>query len=121
VSDFLIDDGTTRDLIFTAGDLTVLTGPEARAQRIRIALRHLMGEWFLDQTSGTDYFGQILGKSSELSRRAEYRRRILGVPGVVEIASMQLTVDPKTRQLSGTITAIDVTGVPLETDVKGTP
>jgi hypothetical protein len=118
MSDFLLDP-ETHDLVFTAGKLTVVRGPQGRAQRIRIALRHVRGEWFLDQNAGTDHFGKILGKSTDLSRRAEVRRRVLSVPGVREIESIELQVDPKTRALSGIVRALDVTGASLEVPVEG--
>jgi hypothetical protein len=117
MSDFLLDE--QRDLVFTDGKLTVLRGPDARAQRIGVALRHVQDEWFLDRAAGTDFFGKVLGKSSELSRRAEIRRRVLSVPGVVEVTSIELRVDPKTRALGGTVQALDVTGVPLAVALEG--
>jgi len=118
MSDFQIA-GPERDLVFVDGDLIVLRGPDARRQRIDIALHHMMGEWFLDENAGTDYFGKILGKSRDLTRRAEIRRRILSVPGAVEVQSMQLVLDPRTRALSGTATALDITGAPIDVVVEG--
>jgi hypothetical protein len=118
MSDFRLDP-LTHDLAFTAGALTVLRGAEARAQRIDIALRHVRGEWFLDQNAGTDWFGKVLGKSRDLSRRAEIRRRVLGVPGVREIQRIELRVDPKTRALGGFVEALDMTGAVLEVPVEG--
>lgn len=102
---------SARDLVFVDGDLVLLHGSKARAQRIYVAMAHFRGEWFLDLNAGTDYFGRILGKSSDLSRRAEFRRRILGVPGVVEITTMALSLDARTRNLSGTIHCVDVEGI----------
>ena len=98
--------------------MELLAASEARAQRIAIALKHMRGEWFLDANAGTDWFGQVLGKATDLARRAELRRRILGVPGVRDIRSMALEVDPKTRRMSGTIEALDVTGETLVIPVQ---
>lgn len=109
MSDLEID-RTDRDLVFREGRLTVVKSRDARAQRIFIALAHFKGEWFLDQNAGTDMFGRILGRVSDLSRRAEYRRRLLGVPGVVEVTSIALRLDPRTRNLTGTIECIDKDG-----------
>jgi hypothetical protein len=120
MSDLMIDTSSpARDLVFQNGDFVIVRGPAARKQRIDIALRHIQGEWYYDANAGTDYFGKILGKSRDLTRRAELRRRILGVPGVVSVQSMQLQLDPKTRRMSGTIEALDITGVPLDVDVEG--
>lgn len=117
MSDFKLD-AETHDLVFTSGRLTIIRGPEARAQRLKIAFKHIQGEWFLDQNAGTDHFGKILGKSSDLSRRAEIRRRALGVPGVQEVQSIELRLDPRTRRLSGSVQALDITGVPLTVAVE---
>lgn len=119
MSDFLIDPLNHRDLVFVDGRLTMITGADARRQRADIALRHFYGEWFLDQNQGTDHFGRVLGKSSDLSRRAELRRRLLGVPGIVEVQSMTLVVDPKTRALSGTVQVLDVSAAVLDIDLAG--
>ena len=119
MSDILITADETRDLVFTNGRLTIVRSTEARAQRIRIALKHVRGEWFLDQNQGTDYFGKVLGKSTDLARRAEIRRRVLGVPGVVEIQSIELRVDPKTRALSGAVEALDSAGAVVGAEVGG--
>ncbi len=117
MSDFLIASDESRDLVFTEGRLTIVTGSAARAQRIRIALKHFRGEWFLDQNQGTDYFGKVLGKATDRARRAELRRRILGVPGVAEIQSIELAVDPKTRALHGAVVVLDGAGQLLEAEV----
>lgn len=119
MSDLLIKDDPTRDIVVTDGQLSLVTGSAGRAQRIGVALRHVRGEWFLDLNQGTDYFGKVLGKSSDLSRRAEFRQRILSVPGVREIQGMVLRVDPKTRALSGQIDVLDETGVTLTVPVEG--
>lgn len=117
-TDLQIDTNDSNDIVFVAGRLQLVTGPPATAQRIGIALRHFQGEWFLDQNAGTDHFGKILGKSSELTRRAELRRRLLSVPGVAEIQAIALRVEPSTRALMGTVQVLDVTGVVVEASVS---
>jgi hypothetical protein len=120
MSDLKVDlDSDARDLLFEGGDFVIVRGPEARRQRLAIALKHIQGEWEYDENAGTDYFGKIYGKSRDLTRRAELRRRILGVPGVVAVQSMNLTFDKTTRKMSGTIQALDITGEPLDVDVEG--
>ena len=119
MSDILIDPLNHRDLVFEDGRMTVIGAIEARRQRADIALRHFYGEWFRDQNQGTDFFGKILGKSSELSRRAEIRRRLLEIPGIVEVQSMTLLVDPRTRALSGLVQVLDVTGQVVDLDLVG--
>jgi hypothetical protein len=118
MSDFQIA-GPTRDLVFVRGDFVIVRAAEARRQRIDIAMHHMMGEWFLDENAGTDYFGKVLGKTRDLTRRAEIRRRVLSVPGVVDVTAMQLVLDPRTRALSGTVTALDITGAPIDVVIEG--
>jgi hypothetical protein len=92
---------------------------EYRAQRLRIALHHGMGEWFRDESAGTDYYGSILGKSTDLTRRAEYRRRILQVPGIAEVTRIELALDGSTRKLSGEIECVQADGTLLEIAFTG--
>ena len=119
MSDFRITTDNAWDLVFTSGRLEVIRGPDARAQRIRIALKHFMGEWFRDQNAGTDFFDKILGKSTELTRRAEIRRRILEIPGIAEVTSIALRVNPTTRALTGTVQVLDGSGEVVETSLGG--
>jgi hypothetical protein len=117
--DLRIDTTEGNDVVFSGGRAETVHDAEARAQRIGIALRHIRGEWFLDANAGTDYFGRILGKSTDLSRRAEIRRRILEIPGVREIRAITLHVDPRTRALSGDVEVLDQTGVQLDVPIGG--
>lgn len=117
MSDIRIVEDNTRDIMVTGGKLSLVVGPQARGQRIGIALRHFQGEWFLDQNAGTDFFDKILGKSSALTRRAEIHRRLVAIPGIASVQSISLRVDPVTRRLSGTVQVLDVTGAVVEATV----
>ncbi len=118
MSDIEINVALARDIVFRAGRLTIVRGSEARAQRVHIALLHFMGEWFMDQNAGTNYLGAILGKGADLARRAEFRRRLLEIPGITAIESMNLTLDPSTRRLSGVIEVTDSLGNRIATQVE---
>ena len=98
MTDLRIDE--TGDIVLTGGKLVLVRGAEGRAQRIAIALRHVRGEWFLDRNAGTGPLRSHPRQVERLSRRAEVRRRVLGVPGVREIQRIELRVDPRTRALS---------------------
>lgn len=117
MADIAVDDDG--ELIMDGPRLTMVYDDAYIAQRLRIAFRHSQGEYFRDLNSGTDYLGSILGKSTELSRRAEIRRRCLEVPGVREVTEMNLQLDGRTRILSGTVTVIKDDGAPLEVRFKG--
>lgn len=108
------------DLIISSGKIGLVYDSEYRRQRVAIALKHSMGEWFRDQGAGTDYDGAIRGKSTELSRRAEVRRRVLGVPGIAEITAMDTSMDASARRWSADIQAMEVDGQPLELRFDGT-
>jgi hypothetical protein len=111
MADFALDENG--DLKIEGADVPIVYDDEAQGQKIRIALKHVQGEWFRDQNAGTDWLGSILGKVSALTQRAEFRRRILGVPGIREVAGMSLTVD-STRHLTGSIEVLRDDGLPLE-------
>jgi len=91
----------TRKLIFVDGDLRTVTGPARVAQAVGIRLRHWQGEWFLDETRGVPYEGEILGKGKRLEMvEAVLRAQVLDVDGVELIRSFVLTLNDKTRKLT---------------------
>ena len=112
-------DTLTHDIVIRAGDVQLLGGPRVRGQRIKVTLLHLRGEWFLDTSLGTDWFGSVLGKSTDMMRRVELRRQLRTVPGVRDVQRLALRLDPNTRVLSGTIDVLDMSGARLEVPVKG--
>lgn len=95
------------------GQQKLLTGYTAEevAQNVLTRLRLFLGEWFLDVTEGTDWFGGVLGKGTRLaSREAIIRRRILLTPGCVGMTAFNLTSDPQTRQLTVTASIVSQDG-----------
>lgn len=107
------------DVDLTSNELHLKYDGDYQAQRLTVALKHRMGEWFRDQSAGTDYDGAIWGKTTELARRAEVRRRVLGIPGIVEIASMATDLDRQTRAWSADIVCVRDSGEPLEVRFTG--
>ncbi|NMY77683.1 hypothetical protein HBO01_03195 [Pseudomonas rhodesiae] len=84
---------------------------EEAAQNINTRLKFFLGEWFLDTTDGTDWFGSVLGKGSVLaSRESVIRRRILLTPGCAGMTSFSLTTDINTRQLTVTASIVSTSG-----------
>lgn len=100
------------------GDLALgpqkfLTGYSAEevAQNVRTRLKFFLGEWFLDTSDGTDWFGSVLGKGSRLaSREAVIRRRILLAPGCAGMTAFSVTSDPATRELTVSATIVSSNG-----------
>jgi hypothetical protein len=86
VSDLNLDPNTG-DLNFSAedGDLRLTAGRDAIRQRLAMRLRLVRGEWFLDVTAGTDYYGAILGKRTFIEIDAELVRVILTTDGVLSL------------------------------------
>lgn len=115
-ADFKLDE--FGDLAVENNDFVLVTGSDAVRQRMQIALRHVNGECFLDRDAGTQYYEKILGKSSDLARRAEFRRRLLQIPEIREITLLDLQVDPLTRALSGEIAVIQTSGETLEVEAS---
>lgn len=74
--------------------------PDAVAQVVESRLNLWLGEWYLDLDEGTPYQTQILGKYTQLTRDPEMQARILGTPGVTELAAYGSTFDPQTRSFS---------------------
>lgn len=102
----------------SGGDLALgkqqfLTGYSAEevAQNVRTRLNFFLGEWFLNTTDGTDWFGRVLGKGSALaSRESVIRRRILLTPGCAGMTAFSVTMDIATRQLTVNASIVSSSG-----------
>jgi hypothetical protein len=100
------------------GDLALgaeqfLTGYTAEevAQNVITRLKFFFGEWFLDTSDGTDWFGRVLGKgSSYASRESVIRRRILLTPGCAGMTEFSVTTDISTRQLTVSASIVSTGG-----------
>jgi hypothetical protein len=103
VSDLALDETGDLQLTAVGGSETALELVRDAAyvrQSLAIRLKHFRGEWFRDVNAGTDWYDQILGKATDLSRRAELRRRLLGTPGVVALPRLSLQLDGVRRSLT---------------------
>ncbi|WP_434706656.1 hypothetical protein J3Q07_16360 [Pseudomonas sp. D4-18] len=99
------------------GDEEFLTGYTAEevAQNVLTRLKFFLGEWFLDTTDGTDWFGSVLGKGSVLaSRESVIRRRILLAPGCAGMTAFSLTTDIATRELTVNASIVSASGENVE-------
>lgn len=96
----LTEDG---DLALAGGDLVLVSGQDAIVQDLRMALRFFAGEWFANQDAGVPYFEQVLVKNPNVTQlRGVFRAAVLGRPGVKELLSLELDVDPALRTLGVT-------------------
>lgn len=106
------------------GDYSLGTGadfaqntPEAVAQAIGTRLRLWRGEWFLDQTEGTPWKEEVLGKRNGRNPDAVIKARILGTPEVTAIAAYTSQYNGETRALSITATVETTYGTVQLTEV----
>jgi hypothetical protein len=92
-----------------AGNIAVISGPEAVAQDVACALKTFLGEVYFDITLGIPYFEQVLGRAYSLPLiQALMNAQALGVPGVVQAQTEVLGYAG--RRLTGNVKFIDTTG-----------
>jgi len=104
MSDFALD--TFGELDLSRDDLYFVTGADAVAQHLKIRLRLIRGEWFLDTRVGIPYPSQVWVKNPNIGNiRGIYRSAIASTPGVEEIQRIDLTFDASTRELNLTFSA----------------
>ena len=85
------------------GRLRIVDGAEAVAQRIRVAVRTIQGEWVFDQTLGLPFFGGVVGKTPTLDLvRSVIVDAIAGVEGVARIVRLDLVQNRIARTLTVT-------------------
>ena len=84
--------------INSSGHFERIQGEEEVCQRVRIALRHEFSEYFLNRLSGIPYYTEdndktrILGsKNSEQLIYNLLRKKILAVPGVLQVQNPSIT------------------------------
>lgn len=104
------------DLDLTDGDLRIVDGSDAITQHLRIRLRSVKGEWFLDTRIGVPYFEEIFKKTPNLVVvRGVYSRVIRETPGVISLDDLTLTLDGATRVLRLDFSCmIDGSDVPVD-------
>jgi hypothetical protein len=105
----------TGDLLVVGGQLQVLSGPDALAQKIAVRLRTFLGEWIFDTGLGTPWFQNILGtRRREALVQSILRSRIENTQGVVRVLSLNVAID-------GTARVATVTGSVLSEGGDTTP
>lgn len=104
-----------RDLAMSdAGDLLIVGGKaaalvadaDAIRQQIEIRLRLFAGEYFADPALGVDYAGKIFAIGADTGRaEAEFKRAILGVPGVADLLAFDLSLSDGVAAVTFTATS----------------
>ncbi len=95
-------DAQTNDLVFdTNGVLQLTSGPDLVAQRLRVRLNRLLGEWPLNITLGVDYLGTVLVKGPNIEAiRALFTEEISETPGVLSLTSLELVLAQRTLNVT---------------------
>lgn len=112
MSDLALD--AAGDLALTDGRLSLAYDETYVRQSLEIRLKHFRGEWFRDQNAGTAWYEQILGSATDLARRAELRRRLLGTPRVEALTRLDMQLDRARRALEIDFAVQLDTGLPVE-------
>ena len=98
-------DTTTHDLKIENFDLSVLSGTDVIAQRLKIRLEFFRGEWFLDTTVGVPFYTDILVKNPDIPHiETILKAEILDTPGVVELLAFETSYNAQTRKLDVSFT-----------------
>jgi len=88
-------DSASWDLVINNNSLQRISGADEVRQRICIALRHILGEYFLNVDHGVPY-QQILGsKFGEDTVLILIRNEIMEVPGVLSINKISVNLDKR--------------------------
>ncbi|MFX0205162.1 MAG: hypothetical protein ACFFDT_04190, partial [Candidatus Hodarchaeota archaeon] len=71
------------------------------SQKLRIKLKHVLGEFYRDKTKGIDWFGEIAKKSPDIDLIEDiFKAEIMEISEVSEITDMELTYNNNTRTLT---------------------
>ena len=82
----------SHDIRIKNGKVVRISGADEVRQRIKIAMYHELGEYFLNTESGVPWYSQILGSKMEKVDLANLlRQKILQVPGVLRVDKIEVT------------------------------
>lgn len=95
-------DPLTHDLnIGDNGKFKIVSGSDEVRQRVKVALYHYQGEYFLNTPNGVPWHDGLLGlKGNKNTLSNTIRKKILEVPGVIRIIEFRLTYDSASRSYS---------------------
>lgn len=91
-------DTFNHDITIRNGNFVRINGSNEVCQRVKIALQHYFGEYFLNRQNGLPYYQKnntgvaILG--SKMSQQTVYnllRKKILAIPGVKQVKEANIT------------------------------
>ena len=106
--DLLLDANGTIQLLGAAGTVT----PDVLAQKLRIRLKLLKGDYVLDGNIGVPWIQAIVGKDTQGVATQILRKAIATCPGVATLDSFTLTVS-SARAVSVSFSVTSTTGDPV--------
>jgi len=91
---------TDHDLNVIDNDLVVLTGLDAKVQKLKQEYKMFLGEWFLNTSKGVPYIQKIFTKQVNVSEvDAILKNVILDSEDVIELISFDLQLNSDRRLL----------------------
>ena len=110
---------TDGDLLLTDGRVRVVEGNAALVQRLKIRLRLLRGEFFLNPSAGFPWFDVLQQRFDETALRARLGTYLAETDGVQSAAITELRRGPnRTLHVRFSVTATDGTRVDGESEVS---
>ena len=112
MSDFKLDTDTG-DLDVSSGGFEIVEGADAIEQELRIRMKQVQGDWFLDLLQGLPYFSEIfINGPNEANIYAIYSAELLAADNVLkvqrlllsDIVNSTLTVDAQVLSTEGVVT-----------------
>lgn len=92
------------DLAIKKGKFSYVAGSDEVRQRIKVALWHELGEYFVNVDHGIPWHSQILGgKLSQENVLTIIRNAILDVPGVRKIATLGMSRSGRRYSIDGKV------------------
>lgn len=104
------------DFLLTQNQLTLVDGEQETLQLLYQTLWSFQGEWFMNLTSGIPYLQKIFIKNP-VEAEAILKAAVAAVPGLTELQSLTLTVDPLSRDAILTVEATAQSGQVLTAQV----
>lgn len=98
----MIDLGLTSDgdLKIEGYNLAKIDNVDLVQQRLLVNLKFFFGEWFLDNTKGVPYYGNVLGKPIDPKiAEATIKQAVLSSYGVDELKELKFDLTSSTRAL----------------------
>lgn len=117
VTDIAID--ADSDLVLEAGDFKKISGPDATAQLIKIALQMVFGELLWNKLKGNKALAAEEAPTPQ-EIVAECKRLIAEVPGVGSVGPLAISVDEGERlaNVTGEAFYSDGTAIPIDESVS---